>query len=219
MEEVPSKPESLLSDQEFTALMSAEYAQRGKPVDTLARRRVWQRIEVSTHTAPRHLRPTWFIAAAASLAALLIIPFLALQGPEETMWRMKGAGPTTWDISLTAYLLGAGASLVPATSPLAPGTTLVFQADLSFPGAVALALSRNDAPPVIRFVTEMTAGPQQPLARASNAYGYTVEPTDRSLRFCAFGAAQPEALEQEAQQLAAVWPSLPASQCVEFMVQ
>lgn len=218
MEEVPTKPESLLSDEEFTALMSAEYTQRGKPVDTLARRRVWQRIEASIHVVPRRFRPVWF-SAAAGLAALLIIPFLALQDPEETMWRMKGAGPSTWDVSLAAYLLGTGASLVPAVSPLAPGTTLVFQADLSSPGAVVLALSRNDAPPVIRFVTEMTAGPQQPLARASNAYGYTVEPTDRTLRFCAFGAAHAEALEQEAQQLAAVWPSLPASQCVEFMVQ
>lgn len=218
MEETRTKPDPLLNDEEFTALMSAEYAQRGKPVDEVARQRVWQRIEASRHVAPRRFRPAW-MGGPAGLAALLIIPFLALQDPQEEMWRTKGTSPGSWDISLTAYSLGTGANLVPVVLPLSPGTTLVFQADLSSPGAIALALARNDAPPAVRFVTEMPAGPQQPLARESNAYGYTVEPTDQTLRFCAFGAANVEALEHESQHLAALWPTFPASQCVELIVQ
>lgn len=218
MDEGSTKSESWLSDEEFTALMSAEYAQQGKAVDEMARHRVWQRIEASTRVAPRRFPPAW-MGAVAGLAALLVIPFLALQEPEDTMWRVKGAGPGAGDVALSGYLLRADSSLGAAVSPIAPGTTLVFQVDVGSPGTIALALARNDAPPSIRFVTEMLAGPQQPLAHASNAYGYIVEPMDRTLRFCAFAAPQAEVLEQQAQQLAAAWPNLPASQCVELLVQ
>lgn len=218
MEEMHSKPETLLSDEEFAALMSAEYGQQGQPVDELARQRVWQRLNVATTTPRQISRSPWY-AAVALVAGLLVVPFLAIQGPGVEQLRPKGDTATAADVSLTAHVLGPGANLLPASHSVAPAQTLVFKVDLTQPAALALALSRNGETPQVRFVTDMEPGLQQPLALDSSAYGYTVEGTDRVLRFCLLAYGEREELESWIGNLEDAWNSVGPGQCVELQVR
>lgn len=219
MEDKRSIHPPLLSDEEFTELMSAEYERQGQPVDQLASQRIWQRL-AAVQSTPRQssMSRKWY-ATAALISFFFVTPLLFVQWPQDDIWRPKGAGGATVETPLSAYVLCADGKTMPLPEKVTVGTTIMFKVDLSRPAIVALALARNGQAPQLRFTTELEAGSQSVLARNGVAYGYTVEHDDVSLRFCAQGSESRDRLNQLIKNLPNKWPELAANQCIELPIQ
>jgi len=221
MESTSSPREPLLSDEDFADLMTAEHQRDGAAVDELAKERVWRKLQVASQSraAPTIMRREWLGAAAAAIGFILLLPLVVMQWPANDELRMKGTLPGMVDVRLSSYVLSDNGKLTPVPTPARVGTTVVFKVDLSQQAAVALVLARNNESPVVRFAAELAAGAELPLARDSAAYGYTIETTDASLRFCLLGAENRALLDEQLKKLPAVWSTLASTQCVAVHTQ
>lgn len=218
MEDKRSIRPPLLSDEEFTELMSAEYERQGQPVDQLASHRIWQRLEAAQSTPRSSMSRKWY-AVAALISFFSLTPLLFTQWPQDDIWRPKGVGGAAVETPLSAYVLCADGNLTPLPEKVDAGTTIMFKVDLYRPAIVALALARNGQAPQLRFTTELEAGSQSVLAHNGVAYGYTIEHDDVSLRFCAQGSESRDGLNKLIKNLTNKWPELAANQCVELSIQ
>ena len=208
----------LLSDEEFTQLMEAEYIANGTPVDETVKQRVWRNINKFRPQTAQNRRH-WIPLAVAATLILTLAPLLMLDQSDTDYQRTKGPDLSNVFIFLEAYTLNAGGELHRYQQPVRPGETLVFKTKASRPSYVALAMARPDTPPAVRFSAQnRRPGILHVLEKDGQSYGYQTEASDRQLRFCVVAGQTTEDLQALTTALVEIWPQIPNRACIDVVV-
>jgi|GEM_PF-4795621 len=210
---------NMLSDHDFVALMEAEHKAQPITTNDVEKQAMWNAVEQRvSKKSTRNLRPwaSWLVAAAAALVA---IPYLLLQlAPSEQILRTKGAVSQT-PVVLTAYLLQANGQTSILGNSVQSGDTVILKVGATESTRIALALSINQQPFSLRFVSEeLAAGMEQLLVNGKKTYGYAVEPTDHALTFCALSSDEDPGKFEDTTRLSQAIKQLPASACTTLFV-
>lgn len=216
----------LLTDDDWSELLIAEYQASGHRVDELTRARIWKKTEQALGALPEGSRSP--LAGPLAMAALLLIGILSFvnKGLMHPTAGIKGAGEayTGQLVSLIVYQMGAGGVLEPFyPSDARAGRTLVFRTLAPEDGVVALLMAEGDGEPVVRFVgSPSRGGSEQLLERGGRAYGFTLAAGQTApLRFCVVAEGSQARLQALLQDPAELWPMIEAESpgaCVEVSV-
>jgi hypothetical protein len=217
---------SLLDAEQFMALIESEYSQQGRPLDELAKQKAWNRLQsrISEPTATGN--PEQDIAkkvsarvssvlslAAAAVMVLALVPMFSSY-PVSTMERSKGTDDFPL-VNISAFALQSDGEIRSFKGAQAPGTTIVFKVDLPRPYALALAMTKGNGRPEVRYrTTAVEPGMGQLLEADGKIYGYRLESADQRLTFCAIAAEDERKLGQRIRLLTRIWDSLPKASCV-----
>lgn len=220
----PSAP--LLDDDDFTALMDAEFNAQNIPGDELRKQKIWNRLDSQLpQTSPPKKEsvkdnPAITSFAVAAVLLIMILPAMLLDRPYDDSAereRIKGT-PAYTPVLLHAFKMDTAGRLHSSTGAHRVGDTIVFKA-VGHATSAALLLSRNGSPPEIRFIGDIGNNPAMQLLQTSNkVYGYMVEPRDRQLRFCMVPAENKTQLQRKLQHTGQLWNSIPAASCVDITV-
>lgn len=222
--------EPLLDDTEFAALIQAEFDSQHAPVDELRKQKIWHKLDSQLNAGESITRhsvkdnPGIASFAIAAVLLILIIPTILFDqsfhnfSQMDTHERSKGLSSST-PITLSAFEFTSDGGLLPSTGSHTVGNTIVFKAETSQSVTAALALSRNNSAPEIRFMGDINQSASLQLLRSnSKVYGYMVEPDDKQLRFCIIQADSKKSLQREIRMIDNHWATLPASSCVNIKV-
>lgn len=212
---------TLLSDDEFSDLMAAEYQASGHRLDEVQKARIWQATQRQLVAQPR-MAGLKQAAGPLAMVALLLVGLLSFlgKGLNHPTTGIKGAGEpyVGQPVSLVAYEMDAAGALqtFDASDPHL-GQTLVFKTIAAEGGVVALLMVEGQAAPVVRFVSSPTrGGSEQLLERGGRAYGFSLQEGQVApLRFCVVGEASTVRLQALLSDLNALWQGLDPSACVQ----
>jgi len=187
--------QNLLSDDEFVALMDAEYQSMQVSENELEKQQVWQTIDQGVKKTKRADRRTWLSLASAAMIVLMVLPLLLLNTPQQESVRLKGEQAPLPALHLSVYSLNNNGELKPLSHTANVGDTLIFKIGATEQLLVGL-VAVNHGQPRVRFVSDkLAAGMEQLLERDGRAYGYIIEADDRELEFCAIAAYGTDQLE------------------------
>lgn len=219
---------SLLDDEQFMALIESEYHQQGRPLDELAKQKAWNALQSRINDNASVGNPEQDIAktvsarvssvlslAAAAVMVLALVPMLSSY-PVSTMERSKGADDFPL-VNISAFALQSNGEIRGFRGAQAPGTTIVFKVDLPRQYALALAMTKDNGRPEVRYrTTAVEPGMGQLLQAGGTVYGYRLESADQRLTFCAIAAENERKLGQRIRLLTRIWDSLPKASCVQL---
>jgi len=210
---------NLLSDDDFVALMEAEYQSIPASENELEKQQIWQSIEQKIQKSQRTHRPIWFSFASAAVIVLAVLPLLWLSTSPSPSVRLKGEQAPLPALHLSVYALNNQGELKPLSYTVNAGDTLVFKIGATEPVVVGLAAAVNHSELKVRFVSDkLAAGMEQLLERDDRAYGYIVELDDRELAFCAVGAYRIDQLEVAMKSFINKQDLLPREACLTLYV-
>jgi hypothetical protein len=222
------RPSPLLNDEEFVTIMEHEYQDLGRPQNEIAHKRLWNALESDLFSSnPGHepgldsqisrtISESLVNIVSVAAAAVLLLSIVPLFSDNRlySVDRIKGIGDFPL-VNISAFVVKDDGELQAASGQLGRGTTLVFKIDTPKPVAVALAMSKADKPPQVRFRTDiMTSGAGQLLTDDGRVYGYELEVGDRQLKICAIASENEKSLSRRLRLIARVWNSLPDASCV-----
>jgi len=187
---------NLLSDDDFVALMDAEYQSMQTSENELEKQQIWQSIDQRIQKTKRVSRRTWLSLASAAMIVLAVLPLLLLNTSPQVSIRLKGEQTPLPALHLSVYSFNSNGELKPLSHTANVGDTLVFKIGATEQVVVGLTTAVNQREPLVRFVSDkLAAGMEQLLERDGRAYGYIVEVDDRELEFCAIAAYGTDQLE------------------------
>lgn len=219
-----------MSDEEFVALMDAEYKNSYKVDNEINKKIVWNRLKaqigrkkhLSTKIIPR--------VAMIGLAFLLVGPLLLSYNNDNTIFspkkqifeRSKGKGSEVEAAftKLSAYKIGSNGELHRSTGNHFVGDALVFKVNIVRPMAIALTRIKNNTLFDVRFLTVMSqSGVGFFLRKNKNdIYGYRIVPGDKYLKFCVVADENSTLLNKKLIALNKKSNSLPSESCIQVNV-
>jgi len=206
----------LIDDEKFVELMEAEYQQQKNVDDALEKQKIWKALEKKTNKS-KNIK-TWAPLAAVAMLIIILIPGVFFK-PTDDISRIKGNFQLI-SVSIDDYLLEENGNISPIPPVVKVGDTIVFKTHLEAEGIIAFGYAKNDLDPTIRFITQRTApGKLVLLKREGRTFGYSVDTSDQSLRFCAVAADNIETLQKTINDLPTVWNSLPDNSCANIVIQ
>lgn len=218
----------LVSDKEFVALIESKYHGEGRPQSDIARQAVWNQLEKqflgsslnqdanihSPFSTTVSEAITRIISVAAAAVLLLSVAPLFSDSRLLTSERIKGATDFPL-VNITAFAVKNDGELQPVSGSQNQGTTIVFKIDTPKATRVALAMSKADKPPQVRYQAGvLSPGMGRLLKDDGRVYGYELERGDQRLRFCAIASDDEKTLNQRLRLITRVWGSLPSASCV-----
>jgi hypothetical protein len=176
--------DNLLDDAEAAALLEAEYAARGAPVDEVARARVWARLSKAL-AARRRAKKRLGMGAVAALAAGLALTVVQRSGIWAGDQRIKG-GERGVPVQLNAYATTPD-GLRPLDEQPTPGTIVVFKVHAPQAGQFVLLTSEDGK---VKVWTEPAplAAVETLVSAKDEGLAFRVD-AGRHVRVCAVAAA------------------------------
>lgn len=206
----------LLSDDEFTALIDAEYRSQTQKENQLEKQKIWNRLQKRIHT--NSTMQSWLPLAAVAMLLITLMPVLFLPQPDE-LSRIKGTSGLI-ETTLSSFILDDIGNLSAITTPVKAGDTIVFKTKIEAEGIIAFGYAENNQIPTIRFVTQRTsAGKFNLLKREGRTFGYAIEDSDTNIRFCAIAADNIEILQHFIDNLTEIWNNLTENNCITITRQ
>ncbi len=186
----------LLDDDIYSELMSRE-AEIAVPSNSVGQERSWRLIESQINPNRKSLRPAtqspWsFGVALPAVAAVLILSlgiWISNIDSSSSPDGVKGESPMTIPATLEVLQLGTGSPVkIDASTPVAPGSSLIFR--VHAPQSAVAALVLEQAPGewvLVHPGMKLTAGEAVEFGTREGTTGWTVQKNEAGsgrLRFC-----------------------------------
>ena len=166
---------------------------------------------------PRRFLSILSVAAAAVLV-LALMPMLLSYHISDTERNKRGSEFPV--INLSAFAVQANGELQSIGGIQAPGNTVVFKVDIAQPYAIALAMSKGNGRPEVRYrAGTLKPGIGQLLQAEGRRFGYQLKSADKQISFCAIAADNESRLSQKIRLLTRIWANLPGASCVQLGVR
>ena len=185
----------LLSNEEFSQLMAAEYTEAGEPVDETAKRRVKDRLKRTLVQPKRRYNHL----AAVALLLLCVAPLLYMQQHQPDT-RIKG-NETGITAPIDLLFLLPDGSQRPVQNHMSTGDIFVFRSPPQSSRYPILLLQINDGPLEVELEADVMGPKSSLVQQQGKVYGYQVEPHHQSLTFCLVVANTPKQAKALAGQL------------------
>jgi len=190
--------DSLINDDDFVELMEARFQQSLSHNNEVNKHIVWKKLK--KQISQTQFKQKWLPFASVAMLIIAILPTIFL-APQDSTMREKGES-TLQDPIIDVRKLSTLGKLIPLPESPNSNDTLILKAKLASEGVVALILEKNNNMANVRFISDkLTAGDSLVLKRKKRTYGYTIEPTDRRLRFCLLSASNYNLLKIKINQL------------------
>ena len=174
--------------------------------------------EQQAHAKARRINRISNWGAMLTAVVLAIVSYFLLKDspPPYDLEQAKKNAQLTQTVTLSAFQKGADDKLKELSAPPKAGDVIGFKLATARPVHVTLAFSVNDQlPSVLSEDARIPPGPARLVAKQDTLLTYTVLPTDKTLRFCVIDSDDAERLAKRTAGLRVLWPTLPASNCVQ----
>jgi hypothetical protein len=190
--------ENLLSDDDFSALMTAEYKASGSKTDEVAKQRVWEGVigKVRDKESPKKNLKSWGLYGSGFAIAAALILFIVYSPVEnqkyEPVDQFKGESTGIVPVSLSAFVLGADglpSNFTPEQRKV--GAKLIFKSTATQDAFVSLIkVEAGGLPNIVSISQPATAGQEIIVEKDGQVYGYALQETNVTFCVLAYSTEQ-----------------------------